>query len=368
VPRVHVDDHAAPLRWEVGDDGLPLRVTSVDGTTLVDRDARDPARLRLRLPDRRRVTLCLDAAEHPVLGRCDLVLGPAGEPLAHASAVDWRRPDRIPALDRPGALPPGAGTAILDLLAWQAHRAGTGPLRYHGPYPTAALWSALLASFRVDEPLAAAQARFTAQAQARALAGAHGEIDVGFHPAPHAWAWPQPQVCVQHRAGIERVWIEGHPYDHDRAALRQLRRDGDELVACVAVGDEPWAERVRLGPRGELRSTLAPLPPAPSDLCGTPLPPPVIAVLGEVIVAEAPAALASPLRELVARVPIGWGDPGPALVGWRDGTLELHAGLVAVLPTEPAPLLGVLVRALAPPLRRAAAERLQAAWSAATGR
>jgi hypothetical protein len=36
-----------------------------------------------------------------------------------------------------------------------------------------------------------------------------------------------------------------------------------------------------------------------------------------------------------------------------------------VLPTEPTALLGVLVRALAPALRRAAAARLEAAWSAA---
>jgi hypothetical protein len=52
-------------------------------------------------------------------------------------------------------------------------------------------------------------------------------------------------------------------------------------------------------------------------------------------------------------------------VGWREGTLELHAGLVTVLPTEPAALLGVLVRVLAPALRRMAADRLAAAWAAA---
>jgi hypothetical protein len=358
----------ARQRWEV-EDGLPQRVTSADGTPWVRRDPGNPARLWLRLPDHRELALHLDAVAHPVLGRCDLVLDANDTALAHASATDWRRPTRIPALDRPGALPPGAGTAILNLLAGQAHRAGSGPLRYHGPYPTHALWDALAASFRVHEPLATARARFTADAEARALAGAHGEIDVAFHPAPHAWAWPRPRICVQHRAGIERVWIDGHAFDppgSSSSGLRQLRRDGDAVVACIAVGDEVWVELVRLDPEGTPLGEPAALPPAPPDLCDTLLPPAVVEVLGEVVVAEAPRLLQAALRDVLGRVGIGWGDPGPSLVGWRGDTLTLHAGLVSVLPTEPVALLHVLVRALAPALRRVAAARLDAAWSAAT--
>jgi hypothetical protein len=351
--------------WEDDDGGVPRRVTAADGTVLVRRDDREPARLWLRLPDHREIALALAAAVHPVLGRCDLVLDAAGRTLAHATATDWRAPARIPALDRPGALPPGAGTAILNLLAWQAARAGSGPLRYHGPYPTDALWHSLAASFRVDEPLAAARARFTADAEARALAGTFGEIDVGFHPAPHTWAFPRPRVCVQHREGIERAWIDGHAFDRDPTALRRLRADGDTLVACIAVGDETWAELVRLRSDGEPLGEPAPLPAGPPGLDGTLLPPAVVEVLGQIVLAEAPRALQPALRGVLETVRIGWGDPGLALVGWRDGTLELHTGLVTVLPTEPTALLGVLVRALAPALRRAAAARLEAAWSAA---
>jgi hypothetical protein len=355
----------AGLSWE-DDDGLPRRVTSRDGTTLVHRDDGDLARrIWLRLPDHRELALCLDAAEHPVLGRCDVVRDASGRVLAHATATDWRGPTRIPALDRPGALPPGAGTAILNLLAWQAVRAGSGPLRYHGPYPTLALWHALAASFRVDEPLAAAQARFTADAEARALAGTFGEIDVAFHPAPHAWAWPRPRICVQHRVGIERVWLDGHAFDRDPLGLRRLRSDGDTVIVCIAVGEEVWAEPLRLRANGEPLGEPAPLPAVPPGLCGTLLPPAVIEVVGGVVVAESPRALQPALRHVLSRARIGWGDPGLALVGWHDGTLELHAGLVTVLPTEPAALLGVLVRALAPALRRAAADWLDAAWSAA---
>lgn len=354
----------ARLRWD-DDGGLPRRVTAADGTVLVRRDDGEPARLWLRLPDHREIALALAAADHPVLGRCDLVLDAAGRILAHATTTDWRAPARIPALDRPGALPPGAGTAILNLLAWQAVRAGSGPLRYHGPYPTDALWHSLAASFRVHEPLAAARARFSADAEARALAGRFGEIDVDFHPAPHAWAFPRPRVCVQHRDGIERAWIDGHPFDRDPTALRRLRADGDEIVVCVAIGDETWAELLRLRPDGEPLGELAPLPPGPPGLAGTLLPPPVAQVLGQIVIAEAPRALAPALRSVLAQARIGWGDPGLALVGWQGDVLELHAGLVTVLPTEPAALLGVLVRALAPALRRAAAARLDAAWSAA---
>lgn len=358
-------EHAG-LRWD-DDDGLPRRVTTTDGTTLVRRDDDDPARqLWLRLPDHRELALCLDAADHPVLGRCDLVRDAAGRVLAHATVTDWRAPTRIPALDRPGALPTGAGTAILNLLAWQAARAGSGPLRYHGPYPTAALWGSLMASFRVNEPHDAARDCFTADAEARALAGTFGEIDVDFEPAPHTWAWPRPRICVQHRAGIERAWIDGHAFDRDPAALRRLRTDGDALVACIAIGSETWAELLRLRPDGEpLTDEPAPLPPAPPGLAGTLLPPAVVEVLGHVVVAEAPRALQPAMQHVLASIDIGWGDPGLALVAWRAGTLELHAGLVTVLPTEPAALLGVLVRALAPPLRRAAADSLDAAWIAA---
>lgn len=353
----------AQLQWEHRG-GLPLRVTSADGTVLVRREPDAPRRIWLRLPDHRELALDLDATDHPVLGRCDRVRNQHGELLAHASATDWSRPTRIPALDRPGALPPGAGTAILNLLAWQAELSFAGPLRYHGPYPTTALWHALGASFRVHEPHAAAHARFIANAETRAIAGTAAELDVDFHPAPHRWAWSHPRVCVQHREGIERVWLDGRPFDPNPASLRQLRREGDVVIACIAVGDDVCAELVRLHASGEPLAEPTTLPPGPTALHGTLLPAAVVGVLGEVIVAQAPRALQPALRHVVDHTRIGWGDPGLDLVGWRDDTLELHAGLVRALPTAPQALLGVLVRALEPALRRAATARLDATWSA----
>lgn len=358
-------DATTDLHWEL-EDGLPVRVQAPDGTSLVRGGKVDGSwRLSLRLPDHREVTLVLDAADHPVLGRCDLVLGPDGQALAHGSAVDWRRPTQIPALDRPGSLPRGAGTALLDLLAWQALRAGTGPLRYHGPYPSEALWSTLAASFRVDDDAATARARFTADAQARSLAGTRTPVDVAFVPEPHVWTWPDPRVCVQRRRGIERIYVDGHAFDSDGSGPRQLYADGPELVAGIVLGRERWAQVLRLDAQGRPRGEPRSLPSAPADLVGTALPAAVVDVLAQVLVAQAPDLLQPAMRERLQGTWLVWGEPGPdELVGHRDGVLELHAGLVAALPTEPAALLGVLVQLLQPTARRIAAAALAVAWDA----
>src|SRR5215216_2437605 len=80
------------------------------------------------------------------------------------SAVDWARPTEIPTIAAPARLPPGAGGALLNALAVLAARAGVPALRYAGPYPTPALWRALVRSFRT----AGDQAAFTADVIGRA--------------------------------------------------------------------------------------------------------------------------------------------------------------------------------------------------------
>jgi len=358
-------DALPSLHWET-DDGLPTRVTSSDGTAWITARATSTGtRLHLRRPDHGEIVLALDAADHPVLGRCDAIEHPDGTVLALGSRVDWRQPTSIPALDRPGALPRGAGTAILNLLAWQAQRAGTGPLRYGGPYPSPALFHSLRASFALDEDPDLALTRFVADDEARALNGTRGEIAVDFRPAPHTWTWPSPRVCVQHRAGrVERVYVDGRAFDRSRAAPRRLVVYEDSLAAIIALGEQPWCERLRLSPEGIPLGEPRPLPVGPASLVGTPLPDAVASVLGDVVLARAPRLLQPGMRAVLSATPLRWGDTGDELAAWRDEGLELHAGLVPSLPTDSTTLLGVLLALIEPPLRRAAARTLDAAWSA----
>ncbi|MEM7157892.1 MAG: hypothetical protein AAF799_33940 [Myxococcota bacterium] len=355
------------LQWDT-DDGLPRRITSEDGTVLVHRTQDGDAwRLVVRTPEHREVTLVPDATTHPVLGRCDVVLDAEGEVLAHASAIDWRRPQQIPALDRPAALPRGAGTAILNLLAWQAQRATTGPLRYHGPYPSEALWASLQSSFRVDEDPAQARARFMADAEARALAGTRGPIDVAFVPQPHTWTWASPRVCLQRRDGLERVYVDGRAFDRDGIGPRRLTMVDGVAVAQVVVGSEAMADIARVGPQGRVEGEPGSLPPAPADLVGQPLPDPILPVLAQVLCAQAPRLLQPAVRETLDRVSLRWGDTGDELVAFRGGAFELHAAVVGYLPTDPTALLAVLIQLLQAPVRRVAAAAMAEAWAAAQG-
>ncbi|MCA9652426.1 MAG: hypothetical protein H6712_11760 [Myxococcales bacterium] len=355
------------LRWEV-QDGLPRMVLAPDGTPLIRGEHVDGSwRLHLRLPDHGSITLVLDASTHPVLGRCDLVLDREGKRLARGSAVDWRAPTEIPALDRPGALPRGAGTALLNLLAWQAVRAGSGPLRYHGPYPSEALWTTLRASFRVDGPPDEAEARFVAEGEARAVAGTRAPIDVAFHPEPHTWHWSAPRVCVQRRRGIERVYVDGRPFEREGPGPWCLDEQGSEWIAGVRIAGVRWAELLRLDPEGVPRGEPQALPRAPTDLVSSPLPPPVTAVLCEVLVLQAPRLLQPAMRRTMDALELRWGDTAPELVRACDDAIELHAGLVAALPTDPSALLGTLVHLVQPTARRLAAASLAAAWDEPSG-
>ena len=85
------------------------------------------------------------------------------------SALDWLRPTEIPTISAPARLAPGAGGAILNVIAMLAQRAQIPALRYAGPYPTHALWQSLLRSFRTtgheDAFLARAVERMTARAR-----------------------------------------------------------------------------------------------------------------------------------------------------------------------------------------------------------
>src|SRR5439155_829533 len=124
---------------------------------------------RVRLPDGSWLSVEPRATTAPPWGLSDRLWraerfpepgGWAGERLTVFEALDWARIDRIPSLAEPARLPPGGGTAVLNLIAELAREQGAARLAYPGPYPTEQLFLALLESFRYEpadaqDPLAA---------------------------------------------------------------------------------------------------------------------------------------------------------------------------------------------------------------------
>lgn len=286
--------------------------------------------------------------EHPVLGATH-ALTVDGVEVARMAAIDWRRPTAIPAIDRPGALPPGTGTMLLDTIARLARDAGVPALRYAGPYPTAALWAALGASFRADGD----EATFTADAAARWCGGPLPPIAIDFAPAPHERVRIAADAFVGLRAGVERVVLGGATFERG-GGVRRLRDDADGVAAELWFGDRPWARLATLGLDGALRHR-APPPPVVGAPAGEVLPPALVAALIDLIADALPPPLTA---AALADVPIGWGDAGLAAARDRGDQVIVHVGLWRHL----APLgLARVALALAEALTPIAAARAVAA-------
>src|SRR6478735_2803674 len=121
------------------------------------------------------LTIDRTVTAHPLLGNAQAI-AKDGAVLTYVSALDWDHPTEIPTIADPGALPPGTGGAVMNLIAERA----TSPLRYAGPYPTPALYRTLLRSFRAS----ADEATFTRDVLERTARVARDPIDVVFTPAP----------------------------------------------------------------------------------------------------------------------------------------------------------------------------------------
>jgi len=310
------------------------------------------AGFQLRLPDGRTIELLPDADEHVVLGRCDVIADERGHPLARLAAVDWAHPRAIPALDVPGALPPGAGSAVLNLLATRARAAGVASLRYRGPYPSDTLFDTLRGSFAVPETT---RERFTAEVVAAAFAGRSVEPAVDFVPDPHAWSWPDARVCAQHRHGLERLWIDGRAWDKEGVGPRRLRRDGHGWRAVFEIADEAVASIGTFDDEGRPFSRPLGAMPVPKALVGLELPPAACAVVAEAVIAGAIVPLRAAIAELLRDRPLVFGDAGFELAQIEPTRFVLHAAIAELLERiPPARSLAVLVAALHPCVARAA--------------
>lgn len=334
---------------------LPTRVCDRGGMAWFEASWRgaELARAEIVTPDRSRLVIAPRSATHPIFGPCDRVLDASGEERGRFGAVAWAEPRRIPPLDRPGALPAGGGTAILNAIARAAPRGR--PLRYAGPYPTAALFDSLLDCFRPAAPPAEALATFTDDVEARARTACMDEVAVDFFPAPFERWWQGP-VCVQLRDGVEKVYAGGRAYARDAAGPRRVRPRGDHWAAVVEIGGATWAEVAELDRDGRLISGPQPVPAANSPLLGRALPPEVHRAIAAALPPRAPALLRPALARVLADAAIVWGDPGADEAAVSAGTFLVHVGLADAL--DGAALLEAIARAVEPVAHRVAQARL----------
>jgi hypothetical protein len=308
--------------------GRPTRVCDRSGNEVCALQWGDDVltRARLRLPSGRHIAIETDAGEHPLFGRVDRIRTEDDDgPGVTFCAVCWSAPKNIPPLDRPGALPCGAGTAVLNLIARRAADVDVGMLRYRGPYPTAALFDTLRASFRVHGDAAEAADRFCDDVEQHALRGHMREVAVDFQPAPHEWLFVHPRVCVQARSEIERIYVDGLAYTREVTAIARLRDDADALVATLEVAGRPWVDIASFDDDGTMRDGPFAVPAVESPLLGMELPRAVVDVLGEALCARAPVMLRSTLRDVFAAVTLRFADTGTTLARQTSGAIEVHA-------------------------------------------
>ena len=225
--------------------------------------------------------------------------GPGGErrqPLTVFEALDWAAIDHIPPLAEPARLPPGAGTAVLNLVAALAADQGIARLRYRGPYPTETLFTALLEAFRYAEGDAAPLDRFRA-----------GQLD--WAPAPHERHFEPGGAAVQLRDGVEKVVWRGQAYYRARwqsvarwAPGRVHEAEGTVRCSLWALG-AAVEDHLVLDPAGHV---LTALEPAPDLRPAAPMSPEVQAGVQALVRAQSAPALAGAVAGVMAALAIEW--------------------------------------------------------------
>jgi hypothetical protein len=264
------------------------------------------------LPDGRWLGLETAAEHHPAWGVSDRVwlMEPDSpwdprERLTVFQSLDYARPDFIPPLLEPARLPPGGGTALLNLIAGLMKDRGIATVRYRGPYPTEQLFTALLECFRYAAAEALPLERFLAD----------GGLD--WHPAPFETQHVRPGVVVQLRHEIEKVVVDGAAFyraewqEIRRREPRVVRTEGDRVICSLWALGGPLEDRLVLDRAGEI---LESPPPAADAGAPAPLSPVWRGALGELIARESAPALAPAIHAVTADLELEWGPvPGDLL-------------------------------------------------------
>lgn len=276
----------------------------------------------VRLPSDSWVRLQPDAGHDPVYGRVDrLRWGEGGADTTVFGALEYQAIDRIPVLAEPARLPPGAGTAVLNVVAGLAADQRRAALAYDGPYPTEQLFLALLECFRyapadIPDPLAAFARRTLA-----------------WIPAPHERHFDPAGVYVQRRERVEKVVARGVAYYRHhwqavrRHAPRRLRDDGDVLRASLWALGEAVAEHLVLTPEGEVVEIVEP-PPPPSAAAG--MAGEIVAGLVAIVVAQSAPALGPSIARVARGLRVEWGIVPRDLIAF-DGGITISLALRAVI-------------------------------------
>jgi hypothetical protein len=259
-----------------------------------------------------------DVVEHPLLGDAHLILR-AGEPITAMSAIDWNRPTRIPTVAEPRALPRGSGSMLMNEIAVRAQRAGVPALRYAGPYPTPALFTTLLRSFRTD----ASETEFTADVLGRAMRLARDEMPIDFVPAPFERRG-MPYGSIDVRDGIERATINGVLFDREGSVGSVARLDG--TAAVLAFGEAVWTTIATLAEDGALVGEVQPIPALHSDVIGKSFPRELKEQFAALVADAVPAPLAHDARQVILARPVVWADLGWRAAAIQDDGFALHAG------------------------------------------
>jgi hypothetical protein len=229
--------------------------------------------------------------------------------------VPWTHVTTIPVLAEPARLPPGTGTAVLNLLASLAQDQGRAWLRYAGPYPTEQLFLALLESFRYaaagDDPLDTFMREGLAWA-----------------PWPFDRVFLDSGVCVQRRDRIEKVtWLGRTYYRPDwQGVLRRGARRIEDVpggVRCVLHAlDRTLEEHLAIDDDGRVEVRARPAEGAAVDM------PAPVAIA---IVALVAAASAEPLGPFILRAGASlhfeWGPVTADLLARSDRSVRVSTTL-----------------------------------------